>query len=252
MWILSWSSDRLLLMMPFQSSPVLVSVEYILAYVDEGEKSGMIAHEESHIMENTLQLEAFSITMMMTLSADVCYIDLMESKNYNLKVLKEFHHSHIPLCKGGFQNVVGVVESHTILKAMIDGTLDFAEFSMNPPLFIPYSLSVIDLLRVLREKKNAFAFVVSEFGVTDGIVTLNDILLSIVGDVMPISKSSEEILAYKHEDGYWVLDGLLSIYNMKTLLDIQELPQEDLDNFHTVGGFVLSSLGRIPLKKAMS
>ena len=123
-----------------------------------------------------------------------------------------------------------------------------AEIPLQNPLFVPASLTLVDLLRTFRQQKKTFAFVVSEFGMTEGIVTIDDVLSSVVGDMMPMMDTPEEALAVKREDGSWLLDGLLPIDEMKIKLGIRGLPQEDLGNFHTVGGFVLASLGRIPKK----
>lgn len=110
------------------------------------------------------------------------------------------------------------------------------------------SLTLIELLRTFRKQRSTIAFVVSEFGNTEGIVTVDDLVLSLVGDMMPLGDDSEESLAVKRADGSWLLDGLLAIDDMKDKLDIANVPNEELGNYHTVGGFVLASLGRIPRK----
>ncbi|MFA5082949.1 MAG: hemolysin family protein [Hydrogenophilaceae bacterium] len=245
---LSWSADRILALLPFRSAPALTSIEDILAFVDEGERSGALNPEESHMMGNVLRLEDRRLASVMTPVADVAWLNLLAPREDNLHMLREAPHSQVPVCKGDMQQVVGIAESHDILQAAIAGEIDFAELPLEPPLYVPASLTLIDLLRTLRQHKATFALVVSEFGLTEGIVTLSDLMQSLVGDMMPLADDPEESLAVRRPDGSWLLDGLLAIDEMKDKLEIRHLPQEQLGNFHTVGGFVLASLGRIPRK----
>lgn len=245
---LSWSADRILSLLPIQSAPSITSAEDILAFVDESAKVGAIAPEESHIVGNVLRLEDRRLAAIMTPAADVAYIDLLAPSERNHRLLQEAPHSQLPICKGDLQQVIGIAESHDILQAALSGDLDFAEIPLAAPLFVPGTLTVIELLRTLRQHRTTFALVVSEFGVTEGIVTLDDVMLSLVGDMMPLSDEPEDALAVKRPDGSWLLDGLLPIDEMKDKLGIRSLPDEELGNFHTVGGFVLASLGRIPRK----
>lgn len=245
---LSWSANRILAILPVDSAPAITSIEDILAFVDEGEKTGAIAPEESRLMENVLRLDDRRLASIMTPTADVAYLDLLAPRERNLRLLLEAPHSQLPVCKGDLQQVIGIAESHDILQAAISGEVDFAEIPLGLPLFVPGSLTLIDLLRTLRQQKTTFAFVVSEFGVTEGVVTLDDVMLSLVGEMMPLADTPEDALAVRRPDGSWLLDGLLSIDEMKDKLKIRTLPDEDLGNFHTVGGFVLASLGRIPRK----
>ncbi len=247
-FLLSWSADLILSLLPIKSAPAVVSVEDIIAFVDEGTKNGAFAPEESHLMGNVLRLEDRHLTAMMTPTADVTYLDILAPREKNAQLLKDAPHSQIPVCKGDLQQVIGVSKSHDILQAAIDGEVDFTEIPLVPPLFIPDSLTIIDLLRTLRQHKTTFAFVVNEFGVTEGVVTLNDIMRALVGEMMPLSDTLDDALAVRRPDGSWLLDGLLAIDEMKDKLKIRTLPNEELGNFYTMGGFVIASLGRIPRK----
>lgn len=246
--LLSKGSDLVLSFIPFKAAPAVSTIEEIQAFLDEGAKTGMLAPEESHLMSNILRLEDRRLASVMTPVSDIAYLDLQAPREENLRLLREAPHSMLPICKGSLQQVIGVAESHDILQAAIKGDIDFAEIPLQNALFVPASLTLVDLLRTFRQQKNTFAFVVSEFGMTEGIVTIDDVLSSVVGDMMPLLDTPEEALAVKRDDGSWLLDGLLPIDEMKIKLNVRDLPQEDLGNFHTVGGFVLASLGRIPKK----
>ena len=246
--LLSKGSDLVLSFIPFKAAPAVSTIEEIQAFLDEGAKTGMLAPEERHLMSNVLRLEDRRLASVMTPVSDIAYLDLHAPREDNLRLLREAPHSMLPICKGSLQQVIGVAESHDILQAAMEGEIDFAEIPLQNPLFVPASLTLVDLLRTFRQQKKTFAFVVSEFGMTEGIVTIDDVLSSVVGDMMPMMDTPEESLAVKRDDGSWLLDGLLPIDEMKIKLGIRGLPQEDLGNFHTVGGFVLASLGRIPKK----
>jgi putative hemolysin len=246
--LLSWSADMVLRALPVRAAPAVISVEDILAYVDEGQRAGEIAPEESHLLGNVFRLEDRRVAAIMTPAAGVAYLDLLRPREHNLGVLRESPHAQMPICKGHLQHAIGVVESHDILQAALAGELDFAELPMTPPRFVPGSLTLIELLRTLHAQRINFAFVVNEFGQTEGIVTLDDLLKTVVGDMMPFADDPEAALAVRRADGSWLLDGLLPVDEMKGKLDLREIPDEDFGNFHTVGGFVLSALGRIPKK----
>lgn len=245
---LSFVADRVLALLPIRSAPAVTSVEDILAFVDEGERAGSIAPEESQLFGNVLRLEDWRLATIMTPASDVAWLDLLSPREHNLRLLREAPHSQLPICKGDLQQVIGIAESHDILKAAMEGEIDFAELPLEPPLFVPASLNLIDLLRTFRQQRATFALVVSEFGLTEGVVTLDDLMYSLVGDMAPVTDDSEEALAVRRPDGSWLLDGLLPIDEMKDRLEIRQVPQESLGNYHTVGGFVLASLGRIPRK----
>jgi putative hemolysin len=245
---LSFAADRLLALLPIEAAPAVTSMEDILAFVDEGERAGSIGPEESQLFGNVLRLEDWRLATVMTPASDVAWLDLLSAREENLRVLKEAPHARMPICKGDLQQVIGIAESHDILKAAMEGDIDFAELPLAAPLFVPSTLNLIDLLRTFRQQRANFALVVSEFGLTEGIVTLDDLMYSLVGDMMPLADDTGDALAVRRADGSWLLDGLLPIDEMKDKLDIRQVPQESLGNYHTVGGFVLASLGRIPRK----
>lgn len=245
---LSWSADRVLSLLPIRSAPAVTSVEDILAYIDEGERSGTIAPEESVLVGNVLRLDDRRIGAIMIPIADVAWLNLTAPREHNLRILREAPHSQLPVCKGDIQQVIGIAESHDILQAAIAGDIDFAVIPLEQPLYVPATLTLIELLRTFRQQRTTFALVVSEFGHTEGIVTVDDLMLSLVGEMMPLADSPDEALAVRRPDGSWLLDGLLAIDEMKDKLEIGSVPHEELGNFHTVGGFVLASLGRIPRK----
>lgn len=247
-FILSWISDKILAILPVDNAPSVTSIEDILAYVDEGKRCGTLAPEESHLVGNIFKFDDRSLASIMTPITDVAWLNLKAPKEENMRTLRETPHSRMPICNGDLQHIIGIVESQHILKGALDGEIDFAKIQIEQPFYIPSTLSLFDLLRTFRQKRATFALVVSEFGLNEGIVTMDDLVLSLVGDMMPTVDNPEDALAIERPDGSWLLDGLLAIDDLKVKLDIHYINQEELGNFHTVGGFVLASLGRIPRK----
>jgi putative hemolysin len=244
--LLSWSADLVLSVLPFRSAPAVTGVEDILALVDEGELSGSIGKEQSHLLWNIFRLEDRHLAAVMTPVKDVTLIDLAIPHEDNLNTIRAAPHGRYPICRGGLQQVLGLAESRSVLKAALSGEFRFADLPMIPPVYVPSVLTLIELLRIFREQSTDFAFVVNEFGVTEGIVTLSDVFETVAGDMMPGATNPDQALAVQRDDGSWLLDGLLPIDEMKEKLGIAELADETHGLYHTVGGFVVTSIGRIP------
>ena len=244
--LLSWSADLVLSVLPFRAAPAVTGVEDILALVDEGELSGSIGKEQSHMLWNVFRLEDRHLAAVMTPVKDVAWIDLASPHDDNLKTIRAAPHGRYPICQGDMQQVLGLAESRAVLKAALSGEFHFADLPMNPPVYVPLALTLIELLRIFREQNADFAFVVNEFGVTEGIVTLSDLFETVAGDMMPGAMNPDQALAVQRDDGSWLLDGLLPMDEMREKLGIADLPDEAQGRYHTVGGFVVTSLGRIP------
>lgn len=243
---LSWSADIVLKLLPFRSAPEVTGVEDILAAVDEGARSGAIAPEESHLLGNIFLLEDRHVAAVMTPLKDAAFIDLDRSHNENLHVLRERPHGRYPICHGNLQQVVGLAESRTLLRAALSGELSFADLPLASPLYVPLSLTLIELLKTFRARNADFALVVNEFGVTEGLVTIDDLFRTMAGDMMPGADDPAQSLAVQRDDGSWLLDGLLPIDQLQDKLGLIGVGEEAQGLYHTVGGFVVSHMGKIP------
>jgi putative hemolysin len=244
--LLSWSADRVLNLLPFRAAPAVSGVEDILALVDEGELSGSIGKEQSHMLWNVFRLEDRHLAAVMTPVKDVALIDLAMPHLDNLNTIRAAPHGRYPICRGGLQQVLGLAESRAVLKAALSGEFHFVDLPMSPPVYVPSTLTLIELLRIFREQNADFAFAVNEFGVTEGIVTLSDLFETVAGDMMPGALNPDQALAVQRDDGSWLLDGLLPMDDMMEKLGITLLTDETQGRYHTVGGFVVTSIGRIP------
>ncbi|UCV02796.1 hemolysin family protein [Dechloromonas denitrificans] len=245
--VVSKTADGVLQLFPFKGSAEATASDEIRFLIEAGRKEGNLDRTESEILGNVFRLDNRCVAGIMTPAADIACLDLSLPREENLKVLQQRPVSRFLLCKGGISNALGFVKSRELLQELLNGNnLDFGKLSPMPPHYVPGTLSLIGLLEFFKEKQTRSALVANEFGVTEGLVTLSDLMGTVVGDVL--SGAVETPLALQRTDGSWLLDGLLAIDEMKVLLGIKELPEEDLGNYHTVGGFIIVHLGRIPKK----
>jgi len=245
--VVSWTSDRLLDLFPGKGTAEATATDEIRLLIESGRKEGVLDETEGEILGNVFRLDNRRVSAIMTPAAAIAFLDLTLPGEANMKVVRERAVSRFLVCKGGIGNPLGFVESRDILQAVLaGGPLDFGKLSPTAPHYVPNSLSLIGLLEFFKANQTQIALVVNEFGGTEGLVTLSDLMGTVVGDVL--SGAVEAPLALPRSDGSWLLDGLLPIDELKEVLALAELPEEDLGNYHTVGGFVIYQLGRIPKK----
>ncbi|EMB9908927.1 HlyC/CorC family transporter [Pseudomonas aeruginosa] len=248
--VVSKTSDWLLQFFPLKGSAEATAADEIRFLIEAGRKQGELDQTESEILGNVFRLDNRKVAAIMTTAANIACLDLSEAHESNIQLLRERTVSRYLVCKGGLNNALGFVDSGDLLRELLsDHELDFGKLALRPLQYVPGSLSLIGLLEFFKANQTQIALVSNEFGATEGLVTLSDLMGTVVGDVL--SGSVEAPLAVQRNDGSWLLDGLLPIDEMKQLLNLGELPEEELGNYHTVGGFVIVHLGRIP-KKAES
>lgn len=245
--VVSKTADWVLGFFPVKGTAEATAADEIRFLIEAGRKQGDLDQTESEILGNVFRLDNRRVAGIMTPAADIACLDLAWPREENMKVLQQRAVSRFLVCKGGISNALGFVESGELLKELLNGNnLDFGKLSPIPAHYVPGTLSLIGLLEFFKEKQTRSALVANEFGVTEGLVTLSDLMGTVVGDVL--SGAAEAPLALQRSDGSWLLDGLLAIDEMKKVLGISDLPEEELGNYHTVGGFVIVHLGRIPGK----
>lgn len=245
--VVSKTADWILDLFPVKGSADATASDEIRFLIEAGRKQGNLDQTESEILGNVFRLDNRRVAGIMTPAADIACLDLSLPRDENLKVLQKRAVSRFVVCKGGIANALGFVESRELIQELLNGdNLDFGKLSPIPPHYVPGTLSLIGLLEFFKANQTQTALVANEFGATEGLVTLSDLMGTVVGDVL--SGAAESPLALQRTDGSWLLDGLLAIDEMKEVLGIKELPEEDLGNYHTVGGFVIVHLGRIPKK----
>lgn len=246
-WLLSASSSFLLRMMGAGSkeeSPV--TDEEIKDLMEQGAEAGVFHESEQAIVSNVLRLDEQRIGAIMTHRTDIYVLDLDEPEAEIRNNIAESPYTRIVVCRGGLDHIVGVLRTADLLKAALAGEAMKVEQFLRPPLYVPEGVTTTHLLENFRKAHQQCALIVDEYGELQGLVTLTDVLTSIVGE-LPSSDIPEEQDIVAREDGSWLMDGSVTVERVKHVLDIDnDLPGEEENAFNTLGGFVMHVLGRIP------
>lgn len=245
--LLSLSTEAVLRLLKADaaSTEPLVTEEEIKVLVRQGTEAGMFDVAEQDMVERVFRLGDQQVSGIMTPRLDIVWLDLNDSAETNRRKMSEGRHSRFPVCQETLDNVLGVVYVTDVLTRSLSGEpIDLASL-LRQPLFLPESTHALKVLERFKQSGTHIAMVVDEYGVIQGMVTLNDVMEVIIGDV-PFADNPQEELVIRREDGSWLLDGMLQIDEVKELLELDELPGEDRGNYQTLGGFVITQLGQIP------
>lgn len=227
------------------SDEPLVTEEEIKVLVRQGTEAGMFEAAEQDMVERVFRLGDERVSGLMTPRLEIVWLDLNDSVETNRRKMAESRHSRFPVCQETLDNVLGVVHVTDVLASSLNGEPLDLTVLLRQPLVIPEQTLALKVLELFKQSGSHIAIVVDEYGVIQGVVTLNDVMEVIIGDV-PFADQPQEAEVIRREDGSWLLDGMLSTDEVKEILEIDELPGEDYGNYHTLGGFVISQLGHIP------
>ena len=221
-----------------------VTEEEIAASLEEGVDAGVIEAHEHQMVRNVFRLDDRQIGSMMIPRGDIAWLDVAASRDEILSVLTEHGHSRYPVCRGSLDEVMGVVTAHQLLMQLA-GSREFVLLeSMQPAVFVPETLSGMELLEHFRGSPVQMVFVVDEYGVVQGVITLRDVLEAITGEFTP--HQAEDAWAVQRADGSWLVDGLIPVPELKDRLGLKLLPDEDRGRYNTLAGMVMLLLGRLP------
>ncbi len=245
-YILSTSTDlvvRLLGIKP--STEPQVTEEEIKVLIEQGTEAGTFEEAEQDMVERVFRLGDRAVGALMTPRPDIVWLDLEDSAEENREKMVDSGHSRFPVCQGDLDNVLGVMHVTDLLARCLSGEPLDLTVSLRQPVFVPESTRGLKVLELFKQTGTHIALVVDEYGVIQGLVTLNDILEEIVGDV-PSDDEPEDPQAVQREDGSWLLDGMLAVDEFFEIFELKELPPEQRGSYQTLGGFVITHLGRIP------
>jgi putative hemolysin len=221
-----------------------VTEEEIAASLEEGLDAGVIEAHEHQMVRNVFRLDDRQIGSMMIPRGDIAWLEVDASREEILPALTEHGHSRYPVCRGGLDEVLGVVTAHQLLMQLAASREISLIDSMQPPVFVPETLSGMELLEHFRGSPVQMVFVVDEYGVVQGVITLRDVLEAITGEFTP--HLAEDAWAVQREDGSWLVDGMIPVPELKDRLGLKQLPDEDRGRYNTLAGMVMLLLGRLP------
>jgi putative hemolysin len=249
--VLSVSSNTLLrLVGARRTEEPPITDEEINVLMGQGAEAGVFHQSEQQIVSNVLRLDEQRVGAIMTPRKDIFAVDLDDPEEEIRARIADSPYSRVLVCRDGVEHVLGVLQTGSLLKRSLAGiTIDRAsiEALLTPPLYVPDTVSTAQLLENFRRTRKHLALLVDEYGDLQGLVTVNDVLAAIVGDIS-VEDINEAQEIVQREDGSWLVDGSTSISKLKSVVGLdEELPGEESGGFHTVGGFVLHVLGRIPV-----
>ena len=221
-----------------------VTEEEIAASLEEGLDAGVIEAQEHQMVRNVFRLDDRQIGSMMIPRAEILWLDANAPIADVLKAVVEDPHARYPVCRGGLDDVIGVVTAQGLLKPLAEGRQPVLTEELQAPVFVPETLSGMELLDHFRSHVAQLVFVVDEYGAVQGVITLRDVLEAITGEFGP--ESGDDAWAVRREDGSWLMDGLIPVPEIKDRLGLKDLPEEDRGRYNTLAGMIMLLLGRLP------
>lgn len=218
------------------------SLEELKLLVGASRQAGLLDESEKDMVERVFRLDDRQVSGLMTPRAKIVWLDLDDSPGEIRGKVTDSAHSHFPVCQDSLDSVLGIAEAKELLARSLAGQPLDLQASLQHPLFVPKSISALKLLELLKESRAQIALVVDEHGGLQGLVTLNDILEAIVGQI-PMAGEMVEPQAVQREDGSWLLDGMLPLEEFKSIFHVKKLPGEEQSHYETLAGFVMMELG---------
>ena len=244
--LLGASTDALLRFLNVEvSTEPEITEEEIKALIRQGADSGVFEESEHDMVQRVLRLGDRAIRTMMTPRTDICWLDLEDSLEENLAEVRESNHSRFPVARGSLDNCIGIVRVRSLLTAhMGSESIDLSALCQ-APLHVAESTLSLNVLEEFKRTGIHIALVTDEFGGVEGLVTLNDLMEGIVGD-LPALEDEDEPSFVIRQDGSWLVNGSLDINEFDARIGTKLIGSIDQNAFHTLAGFVIQSLKRIP------
>jgi putative hemolysin len=237
---LSFSTDMVLKLAGARTSnEPPVTEEEIHVLLDQGTQAGIFEEAEQDMVAGVFRLNDRRVYSLMTPRTEILWLNVRDTAEEILKKLAEGPYSRFPVCQGSLDNVLGIVKSRELLTRSLAGEPIHLKECLSPALFIPETTFASRALEIFKESNKELVLVIDEFGGVTGLLTINDVLEEIVGDI-----EVGEPQVTQRQDGSWLLDGMLDIDEFKELFHLGALPNED--DYETLAGFVMTSLGKIP------
>lgn len=241
-WLLNRTSNGFFKLFNIkQSKDDSVTEEEIKAIISEGTEAGTIEEEEKEMIERIFHLGDRNITSLMTHRSDILWFDLNDNEEKIREKIIAEPHSIYPICDGEIDNIKGVV---SIKDLYVSDDLTLFKDLMEPALFIPDNNSAYQVMEKFKESKIHSCFIVDEYGSVKGMITLNDILEAIVGDIPQSNIEDYEII--EREDGSYIIDAQIPFYDFLSRFNKTDLLQQDEQQYDTLAGCILHELERIP------
>ena len=221
-----------------------VTEEEIQAVLAEGTQAGLIESQEHAMLKNVFKLDDRQIATLMVPRADVIYLDADEPFEKSLETIEATDHARFPLVSGSLNHVLGIVNARKLLSRIAKGEAVDIRQGVEDALYVPETLTGMELLANFKSSGRQMAFVVDEYGEVLGIVTLQDLIEAITGEFTP--RDPAQSWAIQREDGTWLLDGHIPVPELKDCLNLVSVPEEEKGRYHTLSGMFMLLSGKLP------
>jgi putative hemolysin len=244
--LLSVSSSLVLHLVPMRAGePPPVTEEEITLMLREATAAGHFQAAETEMVQMVFRLGDRRVSAVMTPRTQVEWLDLTDSEEENRRKIRDSDYSRFPVMQGGPQQVLGIVQVKDLLTMQLAGRPFDIRSAVKPPIYLPAAVTALRALELFKKSGAPLALVVDEYGDFEGIVTLHDILQSLVGDIAdPASGESPAVV--RRDDGSWLVDGMVTVDEIKDLTGLAQLPGDDGGDFQTLGGFMMARINRVP------
>jgi putative hemolysin len=243
-WLLTHTTQWMLKLLRIDTNAQqIVTEEEINASLEEGVDAGIIEAHEHQMVRNVFMLDNRQLISIMVPRADIHWLDAADSIESAAAQAWSVGHSWYPVCRGGLEDVVGVIHLPRLLALRESGVGGPISEHAQPATFVPETLTGMELLEQFRARATRMAFVVDEYGVVQGLMTPLDLLEAITGELSP--ERPVDAWATRQDDGSWRVDGAMPVAELKARLDIEQLPDEDKGRYNTVAGLMQTEAGQL-------
>jgi len=237
---LSFSTESVLRVLGVKlSEEPPVTEEEIQLLIDQGTEAGIFEESEHDMVEGVFSLGDQRVYSLMTPRTDIVWLDIDDTVEEIRLKITENDFSRFPVRQGTLDVILGIVKARDLLAPTLGGETIVLKDILRPAFYVPETMQASRALEILKEKGTDMLLVIDEFGGLQGLLTINDILEEIVGEM-----EIDEPQATQRQDGSWLLDGMLEVDEFKEIFNFQILPHEN--EYETLSGFVMMFLGRVP------
>ncbi len=245
-WLLSHSTRLVLRVLGLgKDEAASVTEEEIRMLVAESHEAGVIDAHERDMMNRVMRLGDRTADSLMTPRNRIAWLDTQAAPEKNLATMRENEFSRYPVFRDNDQDIVGVLEVKSLVTRLVRDDHSLFQ-NLREPLYVSESTHAMKLLEIFREEQQSMALVVDEYGEIQGLVTISDLMGAVVGRLQSVENVDEDALVVTREDGSFLVDGSLSIEDLRELMGNAELPDADDGDYYTLAGMCIHYFGRIP------
>ena len=246
-WLLTKSTQALLKLLGIkESTDSAVTEDEIHAVLAEGTTSGAIEQNEHTMVRNLFRLDDRQISSLMVPRSDVICLDVNDSFEEQVAIIEAHDHERFPVIDGNFEDMIGVINARQWMLQVLKGQRDLRQAgdAMEKPLYIPETITGMELLENFKNSGAPMAFVIDEYGAVQGLVTVHDLMEAITGEF--VTEDPSDSWAVQREDGSWLLDGHIPIVELKDRLGLKTVPEEEKGRYQTLSGMMMLLTGKLP------